>query len=78
MRPALFFGRKVAIEQAAGVSSGAVHWGAIDLLGLVSMVDVPVNGAVLAWARKERGLSEEEAANRLKSTPKRKPGAGNG
>jgi Zn-dependent peptidase ImmA (M78 family)/DNA-binding XRE family transcriptional regulator len=30
------------------------------------MVDVPVNGAVLAWARKERGLSEEEAAKRLK------------
>jgi Zn-dependent peptidase ImmA (M78 family)/DNA-binding XRE family transcriptional regulator len=33
------------------------------------MVDVPVNGAVLAWARKERGLSEEEAAKRLKLTP---------
>lgn len=32
------------------------------------MVDVPVNGAVLAWARKERGLSEEEAAKRLKLT----------
>src|SRR6476620_11195609 len=33
------------------------------------MVDVPVNGAVLAWARKERGLSEQEAAKRLKLTP---------
>ena len=32
------------------------------------MVDVPVNGKVLAWARKERGLSEEEAAKRLKLT----------
>jgi len=33
------------------------------------MVAVPVNGAVLAWARKERGLSKEEAAKRLKLTP---------
>jgi Zn-dependent peptidase ImmA (M78 family)/DNA-binding XRE family transcriptional regulator len=32
------------------------------------MVDIPVNGAVLAWARRERGLSEEEAAKRLKLT----------
>jgi Zn-dependent peptidase ImmA (M78 family)/DNA-binding XRE family transcriptional regulator len=32
------------------------------------MVDVPVNGAVLAWARKERGLSEQEAAKRLDLT----------
>ncbi len=32
------------------------------------MVDVPVNGAVLAWARKERGLSEKEAAKRLNLT----------
>jgi len=30
------------------------------------MVDVPVNKDVLIWARKERGLSEEEAAKRLK------------
>jgi Zn-dependent peptidase ImmA (M78 family)/DNA-binding XRE family transcriptional regulator len=29
------------------------------------MVDVPVNGAVLAWARRHRGLSEQEAAKRL-------------
>src|SRR5690349_9032268 len=29
------------------------------------MVDVPVNGRVLAWARKERGLSEEQAADLL-------------
>lgn len=32
------------------------------------MVDVPVNGAVLAWARKERGLTEQEAAKRLNVT----------
>jgi Zn-dependent peptidase ImmA (M78 family)/DNA-binding XRE family transcriptional regulator len=32
------------------------------------MVDVPVNGAVLAWARKHRGLSEQEAAKRLDVT----------
>lgn len=30
------------------------------------MVAVPVNKEVLVWARKERGLSKEEAANRLK------------
>jgi Zn-dependent peptidase ImmA (M78 family)/DNA-binding XRE family transcriptional regulator len=30
------------------------------------MVDVPVNKDVLVWARKERGLSEQEAAKRLK------------
>jgi Zn-dependent peptidase ImmA (M78 family)/transcriptional regulator with XRE-family HTH domain len=33
------------------------------------MVDVPVNKNVLIWARKERGLSEQEAAKRLKLTP---------
>jgi Zn-dependent peptidase ImmA (M78 family)/transcriptional regulator with XRE-family HTH domain len=32
------------------------------------MVDVPVNKEVLIWARKERGLSEKEAADRLKLT----------
>ena len=32
------------------------------------MVDVPVNKDVLVWARKERGLSEQEAAKRLKLT----------
>ena len=30
------------------------------------MVDVPVNKDVLVWARKERGLSKEQAAQRLK------------
>jgi Zn-dependent peptidase ImmA (M78 family)/transcriptional regulator with XRE-family HTH domain len=32
------------------------------------MVDVPVNKDVLIWARKERGLTEQEAAKRLKLT----------
>jgi transcriptional regulator with XRE-family HTH domain len=32
------------------------------------MVDVPVNKDVLVWARKERGLTEKEAAKRLKLT----------
>ena len=32
------------------------------------MVAVPVNKEVLVWARKERGLSEQEAAKRLDLT----------
>lgn len=32
------------------------------------MVDVPVNNRVLVWARQERGLSEEQAAQKLKLT----------
>jgi Zn-dependent peptidase ImmA (M78 family) len=36
--------------------------------GLLSMVDIPVNKDVLVWARKLRGLSELEAAKRLKLT----------
>ena len=56
----------VADEARATKATSWYRWEAFDVPGLVSMVDVPVNKDVLVWARNERGLSEKDAAKRLK------------